>query len=87
LVFELTAHRPMLHRQYCAMESPILKNQQVFPQTASLPLPQHSQVARLLRDESLAAAACNSPRESIVVACRIIFEQASWTLRPIEDCN
>jgi hypothetical protein len=34
LVFELTAHRPMLHRQYCAMESPILKNQQVFPQTA-----------------------------------------------------
>jgi hypothetical protein len=38
LVFELTAHRPMLHRQYCAMESPILKNQQVFPQTARVAL-------------------------------------------------
>ena len=48
--------------------------------SSSLPLPQHSQFGRLLRGDSFAAAACNSPRASIVVACRNILNRRTMDL-------
>jgi hypothetical protein len=55
--------------------------------SSSLPLPQHSQVRRLLRGDSFAATACNSPRASIVVACRNILNTRTMDFAAIEHCN